>query len=125
MAGQSSVRVEGLERAIRQLEGFGVALTDLKDAFAQIAREAIPTYQQRTPVRSGTLRGDYRAGRTKNRVVLYVGRASVPYARVINYGWPARNIRAADFVAKGDAIEGPKALAAIETSIDRLIRSMT
>lgn len=125
MAAGSDLRVEGLARAVRQLEGLGVDLADLRDAFSQIATDATPTYQRFTPVRTGRLRGDYRAARTKNRAVLYVGRASVPYARPINYGRPARGIQAADFVAKGDAIEGPKALAAIESSIDRLIRSMS
>lgn len=120
----SDIRIEGLSRAVRQLESFGVGLEDLRSAFARIASEAVPTYQRFTPVRSGRLRGDYRTARTKNRAVLYVGRAAVPYAKPINYGWPARNITGANFVAKGDAVEAPRALAAIEDDINRLIRSM-
>lgn len=124
MANGSDVRVEGLSAAVRQLAALGVDLEDLRAAFTRIASEAVPTYRRFTPVRSGRLRGDYRTARTQNRAVLYVGRASIPYARVINYGFAKRGIRAADFVAKGDQVETPKALDAIEADINRLIRSM-
>lgn len=120
----SDIRVEGLSAAVRQLVALGVDLEDLRAAFTRIASEAVPTYQRFTPVRSGRLRGDYRTAQTKNRAVLYVGRASVPYARVINYGFPRRGISAANFVAKGDVVQAPKALDAIEADINRLIRSM-
>lgn len=121
MAAGVDIKVEGLSRVVRDLERLGVDLEDLRDAFSRIAREATPTYQRFTPVRSGALRGSYRPARTKNRAVLYVGRAAVPYARVINYGFPRRGIRAANFVALGDAVETPKALDAIEADINRLI----
>ncbi|WP_051485549.1 hypothetical protein [Nocardioides sp. J54] len=124
MTNGSDVRVEGLAAAVRQLQALGVDLEDLRAAFTRIASEAVPTYQRFTPVRSGRLRGNYRASKTKNRVALLVGGGAVPYARVINYGWPKRNIAAADFVAKGDVVTTPKALEAIEADINRLIRSM-
>lgn len=138
MATGSDIRVEGLSRAVRDLARLGVDLEDLRAAFARIAAEAVPTYQRFTPRRSGRLRGDYRTGRTANRAVLYVGRASVPYAAAINYGrgssassWKhgrrAVGMRGtfagANFVAKGDAVETPRALTAIEADIDRLIRA--
>jgi hypothetical protein len=124
MTNGSDVRIEGLAAVVRQLVALGVDLEDLRAAFTRIASEAVPTYQRFTPVRSGRLRGDYRTAQTQNRAVLYVGRASIPYARVINYGFPRRGIPAADFVAKGDVVETPKALAAIEDDINRLIRAM-
>lgn len=139
MATGSDVRVEGLSRAVRDLARLGVDLEDLRGAFSRIAVEAVPTYQRFTPRRSGRLRGDFRAARTANRAVLYVGRASVPYAKAINYGWGSGatgyrhgkranpNLRGsypgANFVAKGDAVETPRAWAAIEADIDRLIRA--
>lgn len=123
MAG-TDIRVHGLAAAVRELERLGVDLQDLKAAFAKIADEAVPNYQRFTPVRSGRLRGNYRASKTKNRVALLVGSGSVPYAKPINYGWPARNIRAADFVAKGDQVTTPKAIEAIEAEINRLIQTM-
>lgn len=142
MATGSDIRVEGLSRAVRDLARLGVDLEDLRAAFSRIAAEAVPTYQRFTPRRSGRLRGDYRMGRTANRVVLYVGRASVPYAAAINYGWGSSasswkhgrrsvaragllrgTFAGADFVARGDAVETPRALTAIEADIDRLIRA--
>lgn len=123
MAG-TDIRVHGLAAAVRELERLGVDLQDLKAAFAQIATEAVPTYRRFTPRRSGRLAGNYRSSKTKNRVQLIVGSAAVPYAKPINYGWPARNIRAADFVAKGDQVTTPKAIEAIEAEINRLIQTM-
>ena len=142
MATGSDVRVEGLSRAVRDLARLGVDLEDMRAAFTRIAADAVPTYQRYTPRRSGRLRGDYRTGRTANRAVLYVGRASVPYAAAINYGWGSSasswqhgrrsvaragrlrgTFAGANFVAKGDAAQTPRALAAIEADINRLIRA--
>lgn len=119
-----SVRVEGLGRVLRSLERLGVEVEDLKDGLGRIGTEAMPVYQALTPVRSGRLRGDYRVSRAKGRVNLYVGRASVPHAGPINYGWPARGIRASNFVERGDRVAAPRATASLETEIGRLIANL-
>lgn len=46
------------------------------------------------PRLTGRLAGTIRAGATKRAGVVRAGRASVPYAQPIHWGWPARNIRA-------------------------------
>lgn len=123
MPAASDFHVEGLQRAVRQLQSLGVEVEDLKAAFGRISDEMMPIYRRHTPVRSGRLRGNYRKSKSKNRAVLYTGSARVPYARVINYGWPARSIRPAGFVEKGDQEIGPKAIFAVEAEINRLIRT--
>lgn len=124
MAVQGDVRLSGVRQAARDLERLGVSVEDLKAAFGRISAEAMPVYQGFTPWRTGRLRGDYRAARTKNRAVLYVGRASVPYAGPINYGWAKRNIAPANFIAKGDEVMGPRAVDAIEAELNRLIATI-
>lgn len=118
------VRVEGLSSVVRNLQRMGVEVEDLRDAFARIAEEVKPDYQSVTPVKSGALRADYRTSKTKGKANLYVGRASIPYAGPINYGWPARNIAPRNFVARGDEIAAPKASRSLEEEISRLVSSL-
>lgn len=124
MAASPSIRIDGVREAARVLERLGVGVEDLRAAFGRISSEALPVYQRHTPVRTGRLRGDYRAARTKNRAVLYLGRTSVPYAGPINYGWAARGIEPANFIARGDIEMGPKAMDAIEAELNRLITTL-
>jgi hypothetical protein len=118
------IQVTGVREAARDLERLGVRVEDLRAAFGRISSEALPVYRGFTPVRTGRLRGDYRPARTKNRAVLYVGRTSVPYAGPINYGWAARNIEPANFVARGDEVMGPRAVDAIEAELNYLITTV-
>lgn len=118
------VQVEGLSRVVRALQQAGVQVEDMRAAMSDIARSVMPIYQQQTPVRSGRLRGDYRPSNAKGVARLYVGRASIPYAGPINYGWPKRNIRARNFIARGDAQAAPVAHDKLEDAISDLIRSL-
>ncbi len=59
----------------------------------------IPRMKGRAPVRSGRLRDSVRSTRTTRAVRLLVGsEVRVPYAGPINFGWPARNIAAQEFI---------------------------
>lgn len=124
MATGSDIQLTGVREAARDLERLGVRVEDLRAAFGRISSEALPVYQGFTPHRTGRLRGDFRPARTKNRAVLYVGRASVPYAGPINYGWAARNIAPANFIARGDEVMGPRAVEAIEAELNYLITTI-
>lgn len=115
------VRVEGLTKVVRGLQQMGVEVEDLKDAWGRIAEEVKPDYQRVTPYRTGRLRGDYRTSKAKGKANLYVGRASVPYAGPINYGWAKRNIAPANFVQRGDVTAAPKASRSLEEEISRLV----
>lgn len=118
------VQIEGLSRVVRNLERMGVEVADLRDAFGRIAEQVKPDYQAATPVRTGRLRGDYRASKAKGKANLYVGRASIPYAGPINYGWPARNIAPRNFIERGDATAAPKASRSLEEEISRLVSEL-
>lgn len=117
-----SIRVTGVRQVVRALEAVGLEVDDLKDAFSTIAAEGARAVQRHTPVKSGRLRGDVRGNRAKSKAVVTAGRASVPYAGPINYGWPARGIEAAGFMQAGDAEMAPKALDALEAELNRQIK---
>lgn len=99
----------------------GVEVDDLKSAFSSIATEAAQIAASHAPKRSGRLAGDIRGNRAKSKAVVTAGRASVPYAGPINYGWSARNIRPALFMQAADEEMQPKAIQRLEEEINRQI----
>ena len=121
MAG-GGVRVEGLTKVTRALKGLGLDVDDLKEAFATIATEAVDCVKQHVPRRSGRLAEDVRGNRAQSKAVVRAGRASVPYAGPINYGWPARGIEPAEYMQKGDQEMQPIAVSRLEEEIEHRIR---
>jgi hypothetical protein len=119
MAG--GVRVEGLNKTIRALQGFGVEVADLKEVFSGIADEGARLASSFAPKRSGRLSGTVRGNKAKNKAVVIAGRAKVPYAGAINYGWRRRNIRPALFMQKADAALAPRAVAMLEAGLDKAV----
>lgn len=121
MAG-AAVQITGLRETVRRLERLGVDASDLREAFGEISREVVTEAASLAPYVTGSLAGSIRAGNTKNKSIVRAGRASVPYAGVINYGWPARGIAPTEFLT-GPANKNPEAKRRrIEQNLDRLIR---
>lgn len=67
-------------------------LDEIKDAHAGAATFVAGAAQPRSPHRTGRLGGTVRGAGTKTAAIIRAGRASVPYAAPIHFGWPARNI---------------------------------
>jgi len=124
MAGGEGVRVQGLNALTRDLQKLGAEVDDLKDVFGEIAREGAELASSFAPVRTGRLRDTLRGNRAKNKAVITAGRARVPYAGAINYGWPTRNITGAMFMQKADAELSPRAVDMLDAGIDRIIERL-
>lgn len=122
MAVSGGVRVEGLNKLVRDLQKLGLEIDDLKDAFGSIADEGAQWASSFAPKRSGALAATVRGNRAKNKAVVAAGKGKVKYAGAINYGWPARNIKASSFMQKADERMQPKALQALDDAIDQKIR---
>lgn len=118
---KGSVQIEGLNQKVRALLELGVELDDLKDVFAEVAAEGADVAASFAPKKSGDLEASIRGNRAKNKAVITAGRARVPYAGAINYGWPKRNIQPALFLQKADEVMAPKAEQMIIDGLDRLI----
>ena len=103
VAGQSGyVRVEGakeLRRALRRAEN-DLEKKALKEAHAAGARLVAAAATQIVPKVSGTLAGSIRASGTQTKGIVRAGRKSVPYAGVIHFGWPRRNISPQPFLCE-------------------------
>lgn len=93
-----SIRVEGLGRLRRDLRRLGGDVDDLKDANAAAARLVAAEAARRAPRVSGKLAGTLRGNRAAGKATVAAGRASVPYAGPIHWGWAARGIEANPFV---------------------------
>lgn len=123
MPTKTGISVEGLREFVRDLEKLGVDVNDLKDVFARISKRASDVMQSKVPVRSGALRAAVRGNRAKNKAVVTAGNGRrVTYAGAINYGYPARNIRAANFIARTDDVMQTEALELLDEGISDLIK---
>ena len=100
----------------------GLEVDDLKDAFSSIAREGAERASARAPHRTGRLAGSIRGNRAKSKAVVAAGRAAVPWAGPINYGWPARNMSGSGFMQRADEEMRPIAIQRLEEEINRKIR---
>ena len=119
---RAGFHVEGLNQVVRDLQKMGVDVDDLKDAFAKIADEAAEAAASFAPRKSGRLAGDIRGNRAKSKAVVTAGRASVPYAGPINYGWPSRNIAPAGFMQRADQAMQARAVGLLEDEINQKIQ---
>ena len=99
--------VVGQKRFVATMRKAGADMDELREVNAQAARVALPAVRSLVPRRSGTLAGSVRTGATKRAGVVRAGRKSVPYAGVINYGWPKRHIVGRLFANNGVAQTEP------------------
>lgn len=96
--------VVGQKRFVQTMRKAGADMQELKDVNRQAADIALPAVRQLAPRgKTGRLASSVRAGATQKAGVIRAGRKSVPYAGVINYGWPARRIKPRLFVNNGVA----------------------
>lgn len=80
-------RVTGLRDAVRDLERWGVDVSDLKDAFTKISMTVVRDARANINNRTGRLGNSVRPSRTKNKAVVRAGyKTRVQHARHVNYG---------------------------------------
>jgi hypothetical protein len=95
-----TVKVKGLNEVVRSLKQYEGAVDDLKEANAQIGSKVASTAIATSPKLTGTLASTIKANRAVSRVQIKAGGARVPYAGVIEYGWPERNIEAQPYLRR-------------------------
>lgn len=88
--GPVAVELEGAAKLRRALKKAGHDLTELKAEHAKIAKLVAGRAAMRAPVKTGRLRESIRSSGTNAAAVVRAGRASVPYAGPIHWGWPSR-----------------------------------
>ena len=99
MAQQPGVKVSGTREMRRTLKQAGAELEDLKAVNAAIAAMVASRAAARAPRQSGNLAASVRGNRAVGKATVQAGKARVPYAGAIHWGWPARGITAQPFIA--------------------------
>lgn len=116
----AGVRIEGLNKTIRALSKAGADAQDMKDLMHDIGMLVVSA--ARPPAVSGTLAGTIRAGRGKTKAVVRMGGARAPYAGVIEYGFPARNISSAGTLEDALTQQQGPAVARLDEGIGAILR---
>lgn len=98
MSRAPAVKVEGLRELRRSLKAAGVSLQDLRDEHARIASIVVDAAAPSAPVLTGALLASTRPAGTQAAAIVRAGRASVPYAGPVHWGWPARHIPAQPWI---------------------------
>ena len=112
-------KVDGLSGVVRGLRAMGAEVED-PAGLTKLAEDGARLTEAEVPRLTGRLAGDVRSERTKGRAAVVVG-SSLPYAGVINWGWPKRNIAAAGYVRRVDQQLEPLSLRRLEEDINRAI----
>ena len=90
---EPTVEVIGLNRFVRQLKQLEPDLLDeLKSANKDLASSVESEARGLVPTRSGNLASSLRSTGTARSGVVRAGKARVPYAGPIHFGWARRNI---------------------------------
>lgn len=113
-----SVRIEGGARLRRTLRAAGDDLSDLKAAHTAAAATAASGARGLVPTRTGRLAGSIRSSGTNSAGIVRAGRASIPYAGPIHWGWPARRIAAQPFLSDGATNTEPAWLPVYTAALD-------
>lgn len=93
-----TLTVEGAKELRRALRAFDGGVADLKAAHARSAQVVEARAVTLVPRLSGTLAGSIRSTGQAAAGVVRSGRASVPYAGPIHFGWPGHNIKPQPFL---------------------------
>lgn len=86
------IEVDGVKEVRRALRKVEDGATDLKAAHAEAAKDVAETARGIVPRQSGTLAASIRSTGQAGQGVVRAGRAAVPYAGPIHFGWATRNI---------------------------------
>ncbi|HSX66673.1 hypothetical protein [Nocardioides sp.] len=114
--------VTGLRETVKALENLGAEVADLKEVMGTIATYGAEIASSKAPRgRTGRLKASIRGNKAKGKALITAGRANVPYAGPINYGWPRRGIKPDRFMQDADRELGPRAIALYEEGINDLI----
>lgn len=100
-----AIQIEGLDdlrKNLRRLKDKGLN-DEMKAIHLALADEITKKALPAVPVLTGRLKASVRAAGTVRDAIGRVGKASVPYAAAIHWGWPSRGMPARPFLT--DAAE--------------------
>ena len=124
--GNGSLQLKGAGQLARGLKKAGSDLKDLKAVNREAASIVAGEAKETAPHVSGRLSRTVRDGATQKAGVVRAGnKGKVPYAGVINYGWPGHNIKATYFANKAAKDTEPEWTALYSQAVEKIINRIT
>jgi hypothetical protein len=120
-----TIRVTGLRELrseLKRLENKREWLREFKQAGRGAAAIAADEARRRVPVDSGELLNSIRPGSTQTRAYIAAGNSRVPYAGVIEWGWPARHIHPQPYLVPAALAKHDQIATFYLEAVDRLQR---
>lgn len=121
MGKRAAVQVEGAKQLRKALEAMGdEAVAELKAVNLEAAEIVAKAARPLVPRKTGALEATVRASGTKTRGAVRAGKKKVPYAGVIHFGWPDRNITPQPFLYDAIDRRRDEVIAAYEKNVQNL-----
>lgn len=122
MANKAQIDVVGLKELVKDLKDAEPELLEEIKAANKEAADAVADGARFTvPRKTGKLRDSIRASGTARAGIVRAGKAKVPYAGPIHFGWPAHNIKPQPFFYEALDKRIGEVLEAYETRIKRVL----
>ena len=121
-SGDVRVRVTGIKQLALKMRKAGADLTQMNTIMHTLGEIVVHAAVPLTPYRTGRLAGTVRAGAGRTKAVIRAGGAATPYAGVIHYGWPARNIEPQPYLTDARGRTRPTVLAEFDRAVSQLIK---
>lgn len=124
MPARAAIKIEGMSLFQKKLKAIDPELSkQMKLVHREAAETAKAVIIPLVPVGdTGDLVGSLRAGATLRSGYVKVGSAKVPYAGAIQFGWPAHNIAAQDFLYEGMLRAEPAVTKEYEKGLTTVLR---
>lgn len=122
------VEIDGLKELRKEIRKIGdETLTEaMREANIAVANLVLPTAKTKSPKNTGALASTLRITKTVNYSAIRAGNGrAVPYAGVIEYGWPARGIKASKFIAGAISDQYRKIIKTYEQAIEEIGRQLS
>lgn len=123
MAGRAIFCV-GAKQFSQTMRKAGADMEELKAVNRQAANVVKPVAASLAPARTGKLRKSIRIGASRKAGFVRAGGARVPYAGVINYGWPARHIKPRLFMNRAIASTENTWLRLYDNFVDKTMKQV-
>ena len=123
---KASIEVQGARKLRKELNALNkeVAGPGMRKIHLDVAKIVADEATRQAPRRSGRLAGSVRGKSTTRRATISAGKGNVPYAGVIHWGWPRRNIRANRFLFRASGAKRDEAMREYSDGMNDLLRKL-
>lgn len=122
------IKVEGLREAIKDLQALGAEKSEFVEINLEAAEILMLAARPLIPVRTGNLANSMRASKTANYAQIAIGKAKVPYAGPVHWGWfydrknfIEKNIKPALFMPRALKANFERIMAHYDSAMQRLL----